>query len=153
MAQYLVENELRLRLKVRAIIANTVGEVLLIRPHGYAPHEWTLAGGGVEAGESPIEAIRRELAEELGLECDDCEQLTVTNRFVYSSEYKAKRGLDYDGQQALMFAVRVPQGAVLNLQAEEVAAARWFTPDEAVGAFPVLNQRSVFQEGMVEAFW
>ena len=96
--------------------------------------------------------MRRELAEELGLEREDCEQLTVTNRFVYSAEYKAKRGLDHDGQQALMFAVRVPQGAVLNLQTEEVAAACWFTPDEAVAAFPVLNQRSVFQEAMVEAF-
>jgi 8-oxo-dGTP pyrophosphatase MutT (NUDIX family) len=149
MAHYLLEDGLKLRQKVRAVVTCPTGEVLLIRPHGYPAHEWTLAGGGVEAGESPVEAMRRELAEELGLECEELEQLPVTNRFVYSPAYKAKRGLDHDGQQAVMFAVRISRDAALRVQAEEIAEARWFDRDAAVGAFPVLGQRSVFQECLV----
>ena len=151
MAHFIHENGLKLRQKVRAVIANTKGEVLLIRPHGYAEHEWTLPGGGVEAGESPVEAMRRELAEELGLACEEPEQLPVGNRFVYSAEYKLKRGLDHDGQQAVMFFVRVPHDCTLRLQTEEIADARWFEPGAAVAAFPAANQRSVFQECMVIA--
>ncbi len=133
------------------MVTNTAGEVLLIRPHGYAPDQWTLAGGGVEAGESPVEAMRRELAEELGIVCEQPDELPVRNRFVYSPDYKFKRGLDHDGQQAVMFFVRVQAGIDLRIQAEEIAEARWFQPDEAAGAFPVANQRSVFQECMVLA--
>lgn len=151
MAHYIHEDGLKLRQKVRAVVTSPCGEVLLIRPHGYAPDQWTLAGGGVEAGESPVEAMRRELAEELGIECEDLAQLPVRNRFVYSQEYKLKRGLDHDGQQAVMFFARIPVETELRIQAEEVAEARWFKPDEAAGAFPVAVQRSIFQECMVVA--
>jgi len=151
MAHYIHEDGLKLRQKVRAVVTNTAGEVLLIRPHGYAANQWTLAGGGVEAGESPVEAMRRELAEELGLECEDLEQLPVLNRFVYSPSYKLKRGLDHDGQQAVMFFVRLSAESELRIQAEEIAEARWFQPDKAAGAFPVANQRTVFQECMALA--
>jgi 8-oxo-dGTP pyrophosphatase MutT (NUDIX family) len=151
MAYYVHEDGLKLRQKVRAVVSNMSGEVLLIRPHGYAPDQWTLAGGGVEAGESAVEAMRRELAEELGLECEELEQLPVRNRFVYSEDYKLKRGLDHDGQQAVMFFVRIPQDTELRIQSDEIAEVRWFEPDEAAGAFPVANQRTVFQECMVIA--
>jgi 8-oxo-dGTP pyrophosphatase MutT (NUDIX family) len=151
MAHYIHEGGRKLRQKVRAIVTNTAGEVLLIQPHGYGPDEWTLAGGGVEAGESPVEAMRRELAEELGLACEEPIQLPVTNRFVYSEDYKRKRGLDHDGQDAVMFMVRVPNDCSLRLHAEEVAQARWFTPDAAAAAFPVMAQRVAFQECMVLA--
>lgn len=151
MAHYIQENGLKLRQKVRAVVTNTAGEVLLIRPHGYPSHEWTLPGGGVEAGESPVEAMRRELAEELGIACEAPEELPVRNRFVYPAEYKLRRALDHDGQDAVMFFLRVPQGCELHLQAEEVADARWFAPEAAAAAFPVANQRTVFQECMVIA--
>lgn len=145
MAEYLETDGLRLRRKVRAIVMNELGEVLLIRPHGYGEGDWTLAGGGVEKGERPIEAIRREIAEELGVELEvEPGELPVSNRFIYSAEHKARRSLDHDGQDAAMFVCRIGKRTPLSLQAEEVAEARWFAANDAADAFPVAKQRDVF---------
>lgn len=146
MSEFLHEGGIKLRQKVRAIILNDKGEFLLVRPHGYHEDEWTLAGGGVEQGETAQQAMRREIAEELGIVLEeDLEQLPVGNRFIYSAEHKAKRALDHDGQEAAMFVVRLPCKIPLSLQAEEIAEARWFTRNQAVAAFPVEKQRQVFE--------
>ena len=146
MAEYQFVDGLKLRQKVRAVIINDDGDILLVRPHGYASHEWTLAGGGVEQGETVHQAMRREIAEELGVTLEEeLDQLPVSNRYIYRAEYKAKRSLDHDGQDASMFVVRLPNDAVLELQTEEVAEARWFSRDDAASAFPVQKQRDVFE--------
>ena len=146
MAEYRIVDGLKLRQKVRAVIINDDGDILLVRPHGYASNEWTLAGGGVERGETVHQAMRREIAEELGVTLEaELDQLPVSNRYIYSPEYKAKRSLDHDGQDASMFVVHLPRDAMLELQAEEIAEARWFSPDHAALAFPVQKQRDVFE--------
>jgi len=56
---------------VSALVRNSKGEVLLIR-RAVEPcsGKWALPGGKVEFGERLCDAIRRELAEELGLEVE-----------------------------------------------------------------------------------
>ena len=52
-----------------ALIFNTEGKMLLLRRSPYLvrwPGTWGLAGGSVEPGETPRQALRRELQEELG---------------------------------------------------------------------------------------
>lgn len=149
MTAFIEDKGLRLRRKVRAVVINENGDVLLVRPHGYRDDEWTLAGGGVEDGESPVEAMRREIAEELGVALEaEPALLCVTNRFIYSAEHKAKRGLDHDGQDAAMFACRIAKDTPIRLQAEEIAEARWFAANDAEAAFPVETQRRIFSECM-----
>jgi ADP-ribose pyrophosphatase YjhB (NUDIX family) len=53
---------------VGAVVHDAAGRLLLVR-RGRDPHRgrWSLPGGRVEAGESPAQAIEREVLEETGL--------------------------------------------------------------------------------------
>jgi 8-oxo-dGTP diphosphatase len=54
-------------LGVFAAIFDDNGRILCVRMN-YATRAWTTPGGKVEAGESPLDALRREVLEESGLE-------------------------------------------------------------------------------------
>lgn len=57
-----------------AIIVNDDNKFLLLKrsddPKIWQPSKWALVGGGIEKGESPEEAVKREIKEEIGLEID-----------------------------------------------------------------------------------
>ncbi len=53
-----------------------------------APHyEFQLPGGGIDPGESPIQALHREVFEETGWRISTPRKLGVFRRFVYMPEY------------------------------------------------------------------
>jgi ADP-ribose pyrophosphatase YjhB (NUDIX family) len=52
---------------VSVVVTNLSGDVLLLK-HSYGPAVWSLPGGGLGRGEDPLEAARREVREELGVE-------------------------------------------------------------------------------------
>jgi mutator protein MutT len=77
-------------LTVVAAVIVTDGSVLLTqRPGGaHLEHFWEFPGGKVEPGESPSQALRRELREELGIETE------VGDPFTFSwHDYGEKRVL------------------------------------------------------------
>ena len=57
-----------------AIIVNNDNKILLLKrsddPKIWQPSKWALVGGGIEKGEKPEEAVKREIKEEIGLEID-----------------------------------------------------------------------------------
>src|SRR3954454_4641413 len=57
------------RIRVSAIL-QWQGRLLLCRQEKPGKEYWLLPGGGVDGGETIIEALRRELREELGIEAD-----------------------------------------------------------------------------------
>ena len=57
------------RIRVSSIL-RWQGRVLLCRQEKPGKEYWLLPGGGVASGETLIEALRRELREELGIEAD-----------------------------------------------------------------------------------
>ncbi|MBU2663889.1 NUDIX domain-containing protein [Actinoplanes bogorensis] len=129
---------LNLRSSVRAIILDEEERVLLCRfvfPHpavpGGALAVWAAPGGGVEAGEDRMTALRRELLEETGLVIPG-DPPHVWHQVVVGAD--VARG--YDGIVNDYFLVRTgrfePRGEFSDdqLAAEFIAEFRWWPPAE-----------------------
>jgi len=65
----------RPRVAAGALFVNDQGDVLLVKPT--YKDGWDIPGGYVEPGETPIEACRREVSEELGLDVQITKLLAV----------------------------------------------------------------------------
>src|SRR4051812_18515174 len=68
------------RLNVGLILINEFGRVFWGRRYGH--DTWQFPQGGLAHGETPLQAMFRELREEVGLEKEDVEVLGVTKRWL-----------------------------------------------------------------------
>jgi 8-oxo-dGTP diphosphatase len=127
-----------LRPAARAIILDEDDRVLLCRFDFTAsggPVVWTAPGGGVEPGEGLLEALSRELDEEVGLALTD--PLTEAPSHVWHQEVVAEgHATGYDGVINDYFLIRAPaftpRGSMSDaeLAAENVSGMRWWTGAE-----------------------
>jgi mutator protein MutT len=100
-----------------AIIFNDSGQVLLLKHRFRAGSGWGLPGGFLEAGEQPLDALRRELREELNLEVDGVEIFTA-------------RSFRKPKQVEVLFRARANRSVTSRTM--EVERAEWFS----LGALP-----------------
>ncbi|SIO49283.1 8-oxo-dGTP diphosphatase [Rhodovulum sp. ES.010] len=75
----------RLRPGAYAVLAR--GRSLLITHQDEPVPEYQLPGGGIDAGESPLTALHREVFEETGWRIDVTRRLGAFRRFTYMPEY------------------------------------------------------------------
>ncbi|WP_122262953.1 NUDIX hydrolase [Ornithinimicrobium cerasi] len=101
----------------------TAGAVCILEHDGavlflWQPHRegWSLPGGLMGRGEEAADAVRREVAEEIGLEIDPGDPVTVNVDV-------RRQGVD------VVFRVVLDRRPGLEL-ATEARKARWFTPEE-----------------------
>jgi 8-oxo-dGTP diphosphatase len=129
---------LRIRQAVRALLLDADERVLLVRFEFPTATVWALPGGGVEPGETPLGALRRELHEELGIVDADIGPHVWSRLHVIPF-------LDgrWDGQREVVHLVRTkafeprPVLSWEQLRAERVHEFRWWHLHEVEAATDV----------------
>ncbi|MEV4505573.1 NUDIX hydrolase [Streptomyces klenkii] len=111
------------------LIMDRLGRTLLVHP-AKAGGPWHLPGGIVEPGESPLDAVRREVREELGLTFD-----THSWQFLAVEWLQATRPERRDRLSFLFTGPRLYSGdeSRIVLQREELDAWRWEYTASALG--------------------
>lgn len=117
--------ELNLRQGARALLLDPAGSLLLVRFEFPAATVWGLPGGGIEPGEDPVDALRRELREEVGL--DDVQ----IGPPVWERTHVIPMSTGHDGQHDVFYLVPTPRFDPVPaigwdaLRAEHVHELRW----------------------------
>jgi 8-oxo-dGTP diphosphatase len=107
-----------LRVVVAAVVERDDGRFLLARrlPDAHLGGLWEFPGGAIEDGETPEEALARELVEELGV------GITVGGPITFAFHRDEVRDV-----LLLFYAARIVQGEPHGVQGQEV---RWFARGE-----------------------
>jgi len=99
---------------VRALLINK-DKILLVK-HSYIDG-WYTIGGGVEPGEAPLEAIKREMGEEVHVYCDSIE--------LFGFYYNQYQGHD---DYVALYTAQV-NSTDFEIDNKEIAQAAWFSFD------------------------
>ncbi len=102
---------------VRAVLLDPAGRIALVR-HTYIAG-WYLPGGGVKKGESIVDALSRELAEEVAIGDATIERVLG----VYHSRREGK------DDHVVVYVAQAGTDTLRGADALEVAGAGWFAPD------------------------
>lgn len=105
-------------------------------------------GGGVELGEAPLAALRREFVEETGLEVSISDLLFATGLF--------QQNPDYPNEQLLHLYYRATLNGnetTFSGEASDVAGVRWVSPEETAALSIVPADREFISSESFGRLW
>lgn len=108
---------------VGALIVNKEGKILLVKSHKWFD-KFTLPGGHIELGETMVEAVKREVNEEVGLDVQVGHMLLMQEAIFASEFYKKRHFIFFD------FACRSKDGQA-KLDQDELQDYIWVYPGAA----------------------
>ncbi len=118
---------------------------------------WQFPQGGMDKGESPLEALHREVEEEIGLPEETYEVLESRDgyHYRYPQKIKGRMKRNYDGQTQTYFLCRLKEGAPpidIDQRPREFRSFRWLDPSEFdLGWLPEFKQE-VYRDVMRDFF-
>ena len=135
------------RANVGAAIVNTDGLVLALERKEISG-SWQFPQGGLNEGEEPLEAAKREILEETGIEVSQLELLGTVPRWLtyeFPEEVRSQKAWRGQVQKWFLFRFTGPDEAITMGDGKEFRAWEWTSMHEL---FPrvVDFKRSVYQE-------
>src|SRR5437899_11251643 len=82
-------------LTIGALIVNNQGKILLAKSHKWF-NRYTLPGGHIEVGETMVDAVKREVKEEVGLDVEVVNMLLIQEAIFAPEFYKKKHFIFID---------------------------------------------------------
>jgi putative (di)nucleoside polyphosphate hydrolase len=125
------DTELNYRANVAAILRNAAGRILVCERLGM-PGAWQFPQGGIDEGETPEQALARELWEEIGVRAESFRIVERRGPYWYVFDNgRTKKG--FHGKEQLYFLCdfTAPDSAIdVETEHPEFQAFRWIAPKE-----------------------
>lgn len=121
-----------LRVAAYAVIVDDDQRVLLARWVEGRRVAWTMPGGGLEPGEDPETAVRRELREETGFTIETTELLGIHSRVVPASQRIHRSGVPLHTLR-ILYRAEITGGTLRFEKNGSTDMAGWFDRDQIAG--------------------
>ncbi len=121
-----------LRVAAYAVVTDDDGRVLLARWIEGRRVAWTMPGGGLEPGEDPEVAMRREVREETGFSVETTELIGIHSRVIPANQRIHRSGSPLHTLR-IVYRARVVAGSLRFEQNGSTDMAAWFGLDEIDG--------------------
>jgi ADP-ribose pyrophosphatase YjhB (NUDIX family) len=115
-----------LRVAAYAVVTDDENRVLLARWTEGRRVAWTMPGGGLEAGEDPQDAVRREVREETGYTVQVQELLGIHSRVIPAGR-RVQRAADPLHTLRIVYRAKISGGKLRFEKEGSTDMAGWFT--------------------------
>ena len=132
-------------LSAGGVVVRVKGGELRVAVMRSAYGTWVFPKGGVEEGEEPVDAARREVAEEIGLK-----ELTLRDELGGTEHEFEREGRQYRKRVEWFLFEAAPDASARANPAENAVDCGWFTQKQALSLLSHANQRRLLRRALRE---